>query len=238
MRYLFAISLALLLAAIAHADEAFHLMPDAVYQKMVDIAQNKDKPTSDSLKEVRNLICNGTKARFFVKHSATYTPVKTTGMLVEEVAAHRQRYLRGLRDYMRAEYFFEASGGDYNGGYFDRTDKEMHDSYREHYSQKSEEFTVLMEGFTFVLPKEVIANMKGMPKYVETSEMQYYGYKDGKFSSRLAVDHQDMLWKLVLANGSSLQEAATSNGQIKFSLSLDLSLFCKYGVAVTDLISE
>jgi hypothetical protein len=68
--------------------------------------------------------------------------------------------------------------------------------------------------------------------------MQYYGYKDGKFSSRLAMDHQDMLWKLVLANGSTLQEAATNNGQIKFNLSLDLSLFCKYGVAVTDLISE
>jgi hypothetical protein len=167
MRYLFVISMALLLAAIVRADDAFHLMPDAVYHKMVDIAQNVEKPTSESLKEVRNLICNGTHARFFIKHSATYTPIKTTGMLVEDVAAYRQRFLRGLRDYMRAEYFFEASGADYNGGYFDSVDKQMHDEYREMYSQKSEEFTVLLEGFTFALPKDVIAHMKGMSKYVE-----------------------------------------------------------------------
>ena len=226
----------------ATTEQRFHFISDTVYRRMLEAASS-DKPTGQKLKDVQNVFCNGSNARFSIKHTVDYVPVKTSGMFLDDATTYQKDFLDGLRSYLKRELFFESAGGDYYGGFFDPKEKELHDQYHALYSKQSEEFDFFINTSTFMLPKETIARLKGVKNYnPETfdraSGLHYFGYDDNGFSAKLAIEHRDMLWKLVLASQTELQEVAQSNGAIKFTIIFDLGVFCRHGIPVTSLLAE
>jgi len=65
-----------------------------------------------------------------------------------------------------------------------------------------------------------------------------YDYDSGTFSGKEAVAANSQIWEKVLANQTLLKEAVQPDNSVLYELGLDLSLFCQYGVPVSDLVSQ
>jgi hypothetical protein len=188
----------------------------------------------------RRAFCDGTKTKFLLKFTTEYWPPKIPGVFVDEAAESQKKLLSGLRSYLKNEFWYEAFGERYYGAFFDPEKESQYEFFHEFYSQYySLEYALLLGSTTFILPKDVIAKMKGVKNFSSLSLVEhYYGYPDGKFSASSAFYNKDMLWKLVIESGTKLQEAAIDDKRIRFIVTLDLSLFCQYGVAIDELRSK
>ena len=100
---------------------------------------------------------------------------------------------------------------------------------------------LLFQKFTFRVPLEVVNKFEKLnptPNIKLPAANHYFGYDRETFSARFALEHQDFLWRWIARNSTSVAEAATDNGEIRFAVDMKLDFFCKYSVPVTDLRSH
>ncbi|MBK9038019.1 MAG: hypothetical protein IPL83_02470 [Bdellovibrionales bacterium] len=99
----------------------------------------------------------------------------------------------------------------------------------------------LFQKFTFRVPLEVVIKFEQInptPNIKLPAANHYFGYDRDIFSPKLAMDHQDFIWRWIAKNSTSIAEAATENGDIRFVTEMNLEFFCKYSVPVTELRSR
>lgn len=100
---------------------------------------------------------------------------------------------------------------------------------------------VLFRKFTFRIPLDVVNKLEETDPTQHISlpaANHYFGYNRQTFSPKLALDHQDFLWRWIAKNSTSIQEAAKDDGETKFSVEIKLDFFCQYAVSAGDLISH
>ncbi len=100
---------------------------------------------------------------------------------------------------------------------------------------------LLFQRYTFRIPYDVIVKFEktdSSPRIKLPADNHYFGYDGEKFAASMALDHQDFLWRWVAKNSTSIAEAATDNGETKFSVEMKLDIFCRYSVPVDELRSH
>lgn len=240
-----------------------NFFPDAIYSRMISIAAS-DKDLNENLLEVQSIICDGKKARFFVKRNFKYMPPATTGMPLNEAFALKKWHLAQARGYLKNSFYYAAAtiedfplrsesrrsayiesadpsirrhiGIDFDDERIDRSVERSLEARFLPIGQPAD-LSFLIRNYTFRVPLAVI---KQIEPDIRPVDLQYLGYEDGKFSPSLAVQHQDYLVKWILKNSTTLSEdPAETEGEINFQTTLDLGqLFCPYAIPSTSLISN
>jgi hypothetical protein len=92
----------------------------------------------------------------------------------------------------------------------------------------------LIEHFTFILNREILEKEFHIS---DPSAQQALGvdFNTGKFVPSEGIDRKGFIWNQVLRRSTLLKEAPAGGGATEFTVTLDTSLFCRYGSPVTDL---
>lgn len=99
----------------------------------------------------------------------------------------------------------------------------------------------LFQRYTYRIPYDVITKFEKIdptPRIKLPADNHYFGYDRDTFSPKLALGHQDFLWRWIARNSTSIAEASVENGDTRFSVEMKLDLFCRYAVTVSDLRSK
>ena len=99
----------------------------------------------------------------------------------------------------------------------------------------------LFRRYTFRIPYDVITKFEKAdptPRIKLPADNHYFGYDRDTFSPKMALDHQDFIWRWIAKNSTSISQAAAEDGDTRFSVEMNLDLFCRYAVIVNDLRSK
>lgn len=99
----------------------------------------------------------------------------------------------------------------------------------------------LFQKFTFRIPLAVLNKFEESdptPNISLPADNHYFGYDGDAFSPRLALERQDFIWRWIAKNSTSIAEAATENGDMRFVVEMKLDFFCKYSVPIAELRSH
>lgn len=116
-----------------------------------------------------------------------------------------------------------------------------------HYLQSFENVRELVHNYTFAIPiniqKKIYPNVKigdDYPTECEEGDNGYTGFdNECRFSSERAMQDRYRAWQYYFKKHHKVEESpGSSPNKLKFLISLDLNLFCAYGMPVNDLKSK
>ena len=235
MRILIA-SLALVLlasSALADSEQEFFFVPKSVSGRLEKISASKQSLRVRA-EQIRNQFCDGSRSRINIEYKLKYTPPSVTGLPLDQAAEVKQKNLSEFRQFLKKEFFY-VSG----------RDSESHTVLGGFQVPYALDTSLLIALFTFKIPRPQIAKLLGYKHYDSESfsdnpEIQNWGYDydTGKFGATLALKHASYMWEEVMGSQTTVLESPNPDGSVNFSLKLDLSAFCSFGIGQVSLISE
>jgi hypothetical protein len=215
----------LLLASVASADDSSMAFPPRIGEKMGKIAQNKE-----DVSKMKSVLCFNNKPKFRPKAIFTVKYPSTPNMVLDDALKAKKKQMQLIRDYLKY-YYFAAISGDVDKG-------EEYEAFKEVSGEPvyASDLGLIRGVYTFRIPPKVLEDT--FKAYGDLNK-QYFGYDydSTSFSPRLALEHKDWIWQKYLANQTVVKEAPKGDS-IRFQVELDLSMFCSFGVAATDLLSN
>ena len=244
----------------------FQGFPKSSSQRILAILKSGSSPKAP--KEIRDVICKQSKPLVNFTYKVNVMPPKSKkGTPLNIAADQRKEFSSNLSGYFKSRFLQNAStiaakditfgsctnginckpcergiafSGRYNyfviGGCTFETAPADADEYTTTlypvFLAHAVDLAVLQAVFTFMTP-DASQLLRG---YVDSSRSSD-DVINGQLTPASAIRYKEQMWAQYLSE-PALKEAAQPDGSISYELTLDMSLFCQYGMPLSDLVSQ
>ena len=176
-------------------------------------------------------VCEGSKARSKLTYTTTVTPPTYRNIPPSIAAARNVELFLAVQDYLQNDFLYNASSPELQGQNFKKcTDYRV---YTGQSGAKGECWIEASNNSRDVLNKNVpflthilLAHATDLAVYRQNFAFMTAGN----------TDKADQ-WRAFLSK-AQLEEADQEDGSVKYTISLDMDSFCKFGTATSDLVSK
>jgi hypothetical protein len=224
-------------AAFAEDYHPIHFVSDSLYHRLEQISTEK-VPVKVQLRKVRDQFCSGRTPRLNFEYKTVYSPPHAPGMALDDAAELKKRSLDDFRQFLKKDFFYSTS--DEEGSHVLGLGRG-----NTFFIPYADDMKLLVNSFTFKVSRPQIAKLTGYKNYSDESfsdnpGIQDWGYDfdSGDYKPSLAIKNAKRMWKSILGSQTTVLESPKANGDVNFTVKLDLTVFCANGIALTDLVSE
>ena len=110
----------------------------------------------------------------------------------------------------------------------------------------AQDMDMLVHDYAFVLPKEFVTSRLNhivQKNWSNMAALSWYGFtlnqnNEMEYSASKAISNNWNIWEGVMADSTSVLEAAQQDGSIKFTIKMSLKSYCSYAVPIFSLTSS